>query len=519
MILNEVIGWTPPCAGTCTTEVISVGSSGQPASGYNDFPTVSADGRYVAFVSDSPDILGSPPPSNQVFVRDRVAGVTKLVTDTPGKPMIPTGIGVGEPDISPDGTQIALTEEDQFETSEVWVARSTSGYFDTASFDLVSVGVNDAPVSGGPGAGQPSMSATGRFVAFSSSSNDQLSGGTVPLGATQVWLRTRPIQLGATPALGFGTVDIGSQSPPQNAVITNTSAAEVNLGAVAPPAGPFAITANTCVGLLPSGASCAVTLVFRPTAAGPASSSLVVTGEGLSVTTSLTGTGRTPTGPTPGFLTIKPISASFGNAPVGTALPAKKFVVTNPGQTPVTLAGVALGGGGQDQFNIDTNGCTGTLAPAASCTIQVSATVTREGSLTATLTVQGTGGQSATATLRLGGEFSPTLKMNPGVVAAGGVTLAIGADFPPNTDVQLSFAGEAPFATVHTIDGTFSFPYLVLRNGVRIGGRQVIAVDVQQPSLTVLPAPLLIDLATYRPSGFSSPAITSGVRVLVTRGG
>ncbi|MGZ4680784.1 MAG: hypothetical protein ACXV4D_11470, partial [Ilumatobacteraceae bacterium] len=156
---------------------------------------------------------------------------------------------------------------------------------------------------------------------------------------------------------------------------------------------------------------------------------------------------------------------------------------------------------------------------AASCTIEVSATVTREGLLTATLTVQATGGQSATATLRLGGEFSPTLKMNPGVVAAGEITLAIGADFPPNTDVQLSFSGETPFATVHTVDGTFSYPYLVLRNGVRIGGRQVIAVDVQQPSLPVLPAPLLIGLATYRPSGITNPAITSGVRALVTRGG
>jgi len=33
-------------------------------------------------------------------------------------------------------------------------------------------------------------------------------------------------------------------------------------------------------------------------------------------------------------------------------------------------------------------------------------------------------------------------------------------------------------------------------------------------------APLLIDLATYRPSGFNnSPAITNGVRSLVNRGG
>ena len=222
--------------------MISVGSSGQPASGYNDLPSVSADGRYVAFTSNAADIIGFPAQTQpQVFVRDRVAGVTKLVTDTPGQPMIPTGIGVGEPDISPDGTQIALSEQDQFENSQVWVARSTSGYFDAAVFDLVSYGVSGAPVPNG--ASNPSMSSTGRLVAFASRANTELSGGTVS-GCYQVWMRSRPIQLGSTPAISFGTVDIGSQSPPQNAVITNTSGAEINIGSVSSPAAPFAITSN-----------------------------------------------------------------------------------------------------------------------------------------------------------------------------------------------------------------------------------------------------------------------------------
>lgn len=519
----QVVGWTAPCAATCTTEVISVGSNGQPAPGYNYGPSVSADGRYVAFVSDTTGIFAFPPTTaNQLLVRDRVAGVTKLVTDTPGQAMIPTAIGMGSPEISADGTQIAHTQTDSGETSEVWVARSTSGYFDAAVFDLVSYGVSGNPV-GGPGAGSPSMSSTGRFVAFTSYQNMELSGGSVPDSIYQTWGRLRPIQLIINPTIDFGTVDVGSQSPAKTASIINTSAAEINIGGVTVPAGPFSITANTCVGVLPAGATCVVTMVFRPTAAGPSSSSLTVAGDGLSVSSSLSGTGRTPTGtpptgPTPGSLKIAPISASYGSAVVGTALPAKKFVVSNPGQTAVPLASVTLGGGGADQFAIDSNGCTGSLAAAATCTIQVSATVTRDGSLTATLDVLGTGGQAAHATLRIGGEFTPTLKMNPGVVSAGGVTVAIGEGFPPNIVVELAFEGEDPFTTVLTKpDGSFQVPYLVLRNGVRIGGRQVVAVD--QAQFAGVRAPLLIDLATYRPSGFSSPAITSGVRVLVTRGG
>ncbi|MGZ6987292.1 MAG: hypothetical protein ACXVKP_20530, partial [Ilumatobacteraceae bacterium] len=84
---------------------------------------------------------------------------------------------------------------------------------------------------------------------------------------------------------------------------------------------------------------------------------------------------------------------------------------------------------------------------------------------------------------------------------------------------QLAFEGETPFATVHTDgDGAFRFDYLLLRNGVRIGGRQVIVLD-QPPLFTSVRAPLLIDLPTFRPSGFHSAQFTSGVRSFLTRGG
>jgi hypothetical protein len=98
------------------------------------------------------------------------------------------------------------------------------------------------------------------------------------------------------------------------------------------------------------------------------------------------------------------------------------------------------------------------------------------------------------------------------------VTVAIGEGFPPNIDVQLAFEGEAPFTTVHSDGaGAFRFDFLIFRNGIRIGGRQVIALD--QPQFSGVRAPLLIDLATFRPAGFGSPAITNGIRALVSRNG
>ncbi len=162
---------------------------------------------------------------------------------------------------------------------------------------------------------------------------------------------------------------------------------------------------------------------------------------------------------------------------------AKQFVVSNPGQTAVPLAGVALSGAGADQFAIGANTCTGSLGPGATCTVGVAATVTREGSMSATLGALGTGGQAAQATLAdprhsVPVVFTPTLKMNPGVVSPGEVTAAIGAGFPPNIEVELAFAGEAPFAKVQVKDdGTFRYDYLLLRNGIRIGGREIVAID------------------------------------------
>ncbi len=529
---NVVEGWVPPCvpAGsfsfTCNSDLISAGSTGLNTSELNRNPSVSADGRYVAFTSNLPDYVGAAALTpRQVYVRDRVAGVTKIVSSTPGQLM--SG-DLDDPEISPDGAQVVLTQAaapppGAKPVSEVFVARSTSAFFDSAVFDLVSYGVGGAPTT--TDSIMPSMSSNGRYVAFTSAANNELSGVTMP-GDLNVWMRQRPIALDITPSLDFGTVAPGSQSAPQNAVVTNTSGVSINIGAVTPPAAPFSITANGCGGVLNPGASCTVTIVFSPTVPGGASSSATVTGDGLSVSVSLVGNGLAPPAPTPGSLAMAPGVANYGSGDVGTSVAAKQFVVSNPGQTPVPLAGSGLSGAGADQFAITGNTCGASLAAGATCAIDVAATITRAGAMSATLGIVGTGGQTAQATLRITGRapvqvvevFTPTLKMNPGVVSPSEVTAAIGSGFPPNIDVQLAFEGEAPFATVHSDDaGAFRYNFLVLRNGIRIGGRQIIAVD--QPQFTGVRAPLLIDLATFRPSGFSSPAFTSGVRSLVSRGG
>lgn len=68
-----------------TTELISVNSDEVPADGRSESPSVSADGRFVAFTSDAGNLApetSSPFPDEDIFVRDRQAGLTVRVSES-----------------------------------------------------------------------------------------------------------------------------------------------------------------------------------------------------------------------------------------------------------------------------------------------------------------------------------------------------------------------------------------------------------------------------------------------------
>ena len=63
------------------TDRVSVGNGGQQANGASTVPTISADGRYVAFMSDATNLVaGDTNAATDVFVRDLVAGTTRRVS-------------------------------------------------------------------------------------------------------------------------------------------------------------------------------------------------------------------------------------------------------------------------------------------------------------------------------------------------------------------------------------------------------------------------------------------------------
>jgi hypothetical protein len=89
---------------TCETELISVDSSGTPANGDSRDPSISADGRYVAFMSHASNLATGA--NWDIYRHDRDTGETELVSI--GYDSLPGNNASNLPSISSDGRYIAF---------------------------------------------------------------------------------------------------------------------------------------------------------------------------------------------------------------------------------------------------------------------------------------------------------------------------------------------------------------------------------------------------------------------------
>jgi Tol biopolymer transport system component len=153
-----------------TTTRVSVSSAGATANGFSSFSSVSADGRYIAFDSEAPDLVPDKTNRNiDVFVRDSVTGTTTRVSvsssGAQGKGSVPQ---FSAPSISADGRFVAFSS---YATN--LVPNDTNGGRDVFLHDMVtgattriSVSSSGAQLNGE--SDHPSISADGRFIAYTS---------------------------------------------------------------------------------------------------------------------------------------------------------------------------------------------------------------------------------------------------------------------------------------------------------------------------------------------------------------
>ena len=210
------------------TERVSVSSAGGDSDGFfrgSRDPAISADGRFVAFTSEATNLL--PGGTNDdlepdVFVRDRLLGVTELVSlstegvEADGDPEDP------EPAISADGRFVAFAS-----AAQTLVGGDTNGQRDVFVHDRVagttervSVATGEVQAENGT-SDSPRLSADGRFVAFRSAATNLVRGdanvchGCVPAGCCEdVFVHDRLTRTTVRVSVGDGGGSGGAAANP-----------------------------------------------------------------------------------------------------------------------------------------------------------------------------------------------------------------------------------------------------------------------------------------------------------------
>lgn len=166
---------------TGTTTRVSVASDGTEATGRSDEPTISGDGRYIAFESRARNLLpGRTAKRGHVYVHNRVTGATRLVSVAPGGAQADSPSS--SPAISGDGRYIVFESQ-----ASNLVPGGTNGVIHVFVHDRVARTTALATVaSDGTQANSysynPAISGNGRYVAF-----DSEAGNLVPDDTQRPW--------------------------------------------------------------------------------------------------------------------------------------------------------------------------------------------------------------------------------------------------------------------------------------------------------------------------------------------
>jgi Tol biopolymer transport system component len=186
---------------TGETSRVSVADGGAEGAGISAAPSLSGDGRLVAFVSRAPNLVANDPNGTglDVFVRDRADGRT--VRLSPRR----AGLWISfDPVVSRDGRFVAfaaerMTQGDDGELHEDGPRRVFVRALRTGIVEAVAVSSRERAARGE--SGEPSISADGRFVAFTSSAANLVRGDT--RGKQDVFVRDR--RRGTTTRVSIGS--------------------------------------------------------------------------------------------------------------------------------------------------------------------------------------------------------------------------------------------------------------------------------------------------------------------------
>jgi len=265
----------------------------------------------------------------------------------------------------------------------------------------------------------------------------------------------------STSSLTFPATILHQLSAPQMVAINNSG--DLSLTQIATTvSGAFQIASNTCGTQLPGQSSCAVSVVFIPTATGSQSGVLTIVDSIRTQTVPLSGVGLLPP-----VITPSPASLSFAAQPVNTTSAAQTVTVTNTGGAPMANVGFQIIGGSAASFATAATTCGASQGSAldagSSCTVQVTFTPKASCGNSATLVISSSTLGVTAAQVPLIGDGTSTmgllaspcrLSFPATVLGQSSAVLSVtisNADSHQNADLSVSV--NAPFALAESTCG------------------------------------------------------------------
>ena len=150
---------------TGETSIVSVSSSGSRGNGDSESAEISADGRIVVFASEADNLVtGDVNGASDIFVHDRDTGITELVSRN-SEGVFGNDRSL-DPAVSPNGRYVVFSS-----VANNLFATDNDPAFDVFLHDRVTNVTEAITEAAGTSGVEPSVDASGRFVTFSSLSN------------------------------------------------------------------------------------------------------------------------------------------------------------------------------------------------------------------------------------------------------------------------------------------------------------------------------------------------------------
>jgi len=266
-----------------TVERISLARNGSPANGDSRDPSISGDGSVIAFATTATNMTadrGLDGKVNQVFAWQRASGGVALVStgaDGPGSE------GSSGPSISRDGRVVAFESD-----ARNLVDGDTNGVRDIFLRDLTRQATIRASVrSNGrqieTDSRRASVSGDGGAVVFDSTATNVVLKDTN--GVRDVFVRDLPAAVQVTPdPLDFGVVPLGTLASQDVTVVSVgwTPVAMTGSTVSGTDATDFVISGDLCAGqVMAHGATCTIMVLHVPATTGPKTATLSISDSAL----------------------------------------------------------------------------------------------------------------------------------------------------------------------------------------------------------------------------------------------